>query len=503
MINTFDWFAKWAEYNPEKIAVKIGETGKKFTYREINKAAASLAYKLEHTWDIKRGDRIAIISDNSIYQVLLFAAALKTGAVLVPLNFRLAPEELKYMLNDSGSSLLFYRESCVALNKLDPACNAVSIDELSFCFEETATYPVRTLQEDDAIFILYTSGTTGFPKGAIYTHKMMFWNSMNTALSLSLTSSTTTLNCMPLFHTGGWNVFLTPILHHGGTMLLFNKFDPATILDCIEEERLDLFMAVPTMLKMMVELPEFSAKDLSSLKYLIVGGESMPIPLIDVFHRKGIPVRQGYGLTEAGPNLTSLHQDEAKRKEGSIGKPNFYVEIRIVDDTGAEVEAGHPGELLIGGPMVTPGYWNRPEASLEAKSGGWLRTGDVARMDAEGFIYIVDRKKNMYISGGENVYPVEVERVLLSHPDIKEAVVIGVPDKKWGESGVAFIVSDSDVNSTEIKAFCLEKLAKFKVPAEVISCAEIPKNDTGKQNRKLLKENYLSNKENHHKVKII
>ncbi|WP_224490811.1 o-succinylbenzoate--CoA ligase [Robertkochia flava] len=502
MINTFDWFAKWSEYNPEKIAVKIGETGKKYTYRELHFAANALAVDLEDTYGIQRGDRIAIISDNSIYQVLLFAAALKTGAVLVPLNFRLASEELQYMLEDSGSKLLFYRDSCVDVKKLKPGCEAVAIDKLSNCFNERPVYKSKKLHEEDAVFILYTSGTTGFPKGAVYTHKMMFWNSINTAHSLSLTSSTTTLNCMPLFHTGGWNVFLTPILHHGGTMLLFNKFDPAMILDCIEEERLDLFMAVPTMLKMMVDLPQFSAKDLSSLKYLIVGGESMPIPLIDVFHRKGIPVRQGYGLTEAGPNLTSLHQDEAKRKEGSIGKPNFYVDIRIVDDLGKDVEAGEPGELLIGGPMVTPGYWNRPEATEGAKLGAWLRTGDVATMDSEGFIYIVDRKKNMYISGGENVYPVEVERVLLSHQDVKEAVVIGVPDEKWGESGVAFLVADRELNSSEIKSFCQEKLAKFKIPAVVVNCSEIPKNDTGKLNRKLLKDNYLNTTTSHQKVKV-
>lgn len=500
MINTFDWFAKWSEYSPEKTAVKIGETGKTYTYREINNAAKVLAADLEHRYDVKKGDRIAIISDNSIYQVLLFAAALKTGAVLVPLNYRLAAEELQYMLTDSGSSLLFYREEFVSPDKLKPACPAESLDELERYFGQNTEFQSHNLEEDAPVFILYTSGTTGFPKGAVYTHKMMFWNSINTALSLSLSSSTTTLNCMPLFHTGGWNVFLTPILHHGGTMLLFNKFDPSMILDCIEEERLDLFMAVPTMLKMMVELPEFSGKDLSSLKYLIVGGESMPIPLIDVFHRKGIPVRQGYGLTEAGPNLTSLHQDEAKRKEGSIGKPNYYVDTRIVDEDGKVVLPGNPGELLIGGPMVSPGYWNRPEATADAKLGSWLRTGDVARQDEEGFIYIVDRKKNMYISGGENVYPVEVERVLLSHPAVKEAVVIGVPDKKWGECGVAFLVADSALDTTEVKDFCRDKLAKFKIPSAVVLCEEIPKNDTGKLNRKLLKESYLKELTQLHKA---
>lgn len=491
MINTFDWFAKWSEYSPGKIAVKIGETGEAYSYVQLNRAANALARELTEKHRLKKGDRIAVISDNTIYQVVLFAAALKTGIILVPLNFRLATEELQYMLKDSGSALLYYRKDLLEPGITKGQCAELPIESIDTYFNSEESFESVRLDETDPVFILYTSGTTGFPKGAVYTHKVMFWNSVNTALSLSLTSSTTTLNCMPLFHTGGWNVFLTPILHHGGSILLFNKFEPDAILRCVEEERLDLIMAVPTMLKMMAEHPNFQETDLSSLKYLIVGGESMPIPLIDIYHRKGIPVRQGYGLTEAGPNLTSLHQHEAKRKEGSIGKPNFYVDIRIVDDNDTDVPANTPGELLIGGPMVTPGYWNRPEDTAAARLGNWLRTGDVARQDEEGFIYIVDRKKNMYISGGENVYPVEVERVLRSHPGIDEVVVVGVPDDRWGESGAAFLVGKDLPDETALRAFCTDKLAKFKIPKYVVPILEIPKNDTGKQNKKLLREQFI------------
>ena len=491
MINTFDWFSKWSVYNGEKTAIKIGESGETYTYRKLNEAANWLVTELKSKYKLGYGDRVAIISDNSIYQILLFVAAQKSGIILVPLNFRLAPQELDYMLQDSGSKLCFYNKQNINPDELAFENPMISITELEKSFEHKAENPVAELKEDDPVFILYTSGTTGFPKGAVYTHKMLFWNSINTALSLNLANNTTTLNCMPLFHTGGWNVFLTPVLHHGGTLLLFNKFEPTTILDCIEEERLDLFMGVPTMLKMIADEPDFISRDLSSLKYLIVGGESMPIPLIDMYHRKGIPVRQGYGLTEAGPNLTSLHQDEAKRKEGSIGKPNFYVDIRIVDDHGNDVAQGERGELIIGGPMVSPAYWNNEKATRESRFGTWLRTGDVALQDDEDFIYIVDRKKNMYISGGENVYPVEVERVLLSHPSVKEAVVIGVPHEKWGECGVAFIVGDKDFSEQEIKNFCSDKLAKFKIPSVVVNTPEIPKNDTGKLNRKVLKASYL------------
>ncbi|THD68081.1 long-chain fatty acid--CoA ligase [Robertkochia marina] len=495
MINTFDWFSKWSVYNGEKTAIKIGESGETYTYRKLNEAANWLVTELKSKFKLGYGDRVAIISDNSIYQILLFAAAQKSGIILVPLNFRLAPQELDYMLQDSGSKLCFYNKQNINPDHLAFENPMISITELEKSFEHKAEGTVAELKEDDPVFILYTSGTTGFPKGAVYTHKMLFWNSINTALSLNLASNTTTLNCMPLFHTGGWNVFLTPVLHHGGTLLLFNKFEPAVILDCIEEERLDLFMGVPTMLKMIADEPDFVSRDLSSLKYLIVGGESMPIPLIDMYHRKGIPVRQGYGLTEAGPNLTSLHQDEAKRKEGSIGKPNFYVDIRIVDDHGNDVQKGERGELIIGGPMVSPAYWNNEKATKESRFGTWLRTGDVALQDDEDFIYIVDRKKNMYISGGENVYPVEVERVLLSHPSVKEAVVIGVPHEKWGECGVAFIVGDKDFSEQEIKDFCSDKLAKFKIPSVVVNTPEIPKNDTGKLNRKVLKASYLEKNE--------
>ena len=502
MINTFDWFSKWTVYSGEKTAIKIGETGVTYSYRQLNNAANWQAQKLKENFDLQAGDRVAIISDNSIYQILMLAVAQKLGIILVPLNFRLAASELDYMLEDSGSKLLFYNPENIDPDQLEFQHPKLLIDSLEESFGNTAVAPAVNLHEDDPVFILYTSGTTGFPKGAVYTHKMMFWNSINTALSLSLANNTTTLNCMPLFHTGGWNVFLTPVLHHGGSLLLFNKFDPRTILDCIEEERLDLFMGVPTMLKMMTDEPDFHSRDLSSLKYLIVGGESMPLPLIDAFHRKGIPVRQGYGLTEAGPNLTSLHQDEAKRKEGSIGKPNFYVDIRIVDENDRDVAPGERGELLIGGPMVTPGYWNNEKATQAAKLGDWLRTGDVAVRDEEDFIYIVDRKKNMYISGGENVYPVEVERVLLAHTEIREAVVIGVPDPKWGESGVAFIVGSREIPYAELRSYCLENLAKFKVPSVVVHLSEIPKNDTGKLNRKLLKENYLKDQITFREAKI-
>jgi len=491
MINTFDWFGKWSAYTPDKIALKDAESGLELTYGQINRAANSVAFYLQDKYQIKKGDRIAIISENDLTQVLLFAAAQKMGFILVPINYRLALEEVEFMLNDSGCSLVLYGESSYNVHGLKYKATYEPLGPFIHFVEDQGPIFRTAIDENDPIFILYTSGTTGFPKGTLYTHKMLFWNSINTALSLIISSNTKTLNCMPLFHTGGWNVLLTPVLHHGGTIIMFKKFDAAKVLEAIVTEKLDLFMGVPTMLKMMSELPEFEDTDISFLNYIIVGGESMPVLLIRKFHEKQVPIRQGYGLTEVGPNLTSLHQKEAERKQGSIGKPNFYVKVRVVDDSGKEASVNEPGELWISGPMVTPGYWQNPEATKNSQEDGWFKTGDVAKMDEEGFLYIVDRKKHMYISGGENVYPVEVERVLLKHEAIKEAVVFGIPHEKWGECGAALIVKAQEISSDEIKEYCLEKLAKFKVPSEIHFIDAVPKGDTGKIDRKTLKKSFM------------
>jgi fatty-acyl-CoA synthase len=349
---------------------------------------------------------------------------------------------------------------------------------------------LQPVGEDHPAFILYTSGTTGFPKGAIYSHKMLFWNSINTAMSLIINTESGTVNVMPPFHTGGWNVLTTPFLHHGAYTVLMRKFDPEQVLQLLQEERATLFMGVPTILKMMADAPGFEAAEFPDLHYLIVGGEPMPIPLIEKWDEKGVPVRQGYGMTEVGPNLFSLHQADAIRKKGSIGRPNFYVQTRIVDAQGQDVAPGTPGELWLKGPMVTPGYWQNEAATQKSITDGWFHTGDMVRADEGHYFFVVDRIKNMYISGGENVYPAEVERVLQAHPAVAEAAVIGVPDEKWGESGRAFVVLHATGKSEEaetLRAHCKAHLAKFKVPRDIVFLDELPKNDTGKINRAALK----------------
>lgn len=493
MVSQFDWAAKWASYSPEKIAFKEYETQRNLTFAELNRLGNRLAHHLTTDFDLNKGDRVAVLAENCLEYLILFVAAQKTGFILVPLNYRLAAPEIAYLLGNAGAKLVIV-ESKFSSKLSYGAAPVYPLEELSdFCDKgiskkEDDFFDTVSLQEDDPVFILYTSGTTGFPKGALYTHKMLFWNSINTALSLIVNTGSRTVNCMPPFHTGGWNVLTTPFFHHGGYTCMMKSFEPATILRLFEKEQVTTFMAVPTMLKMMAELPAFEEANLRSLHYIIVGGEPMPIPLIEKWHEKNVPIRQGYGMTEVGPNLTSLHQDDAVRKMGSIGRPNFYVKAKIADAQGNTLPANQPGELLLHGPMVTPGYWQNEEATGKAFLNGWFRTGDRVRQDEEGFLFVVDRIKNMYISGGENVYPAEIERILQQHPCVKEAAVIGIPDKKWGESGRAFIVQNGTVSIEEVILFCRAKLAKFKVPKSVVFLKELPKNDTGKINRTELKE---------------
>ncbi|MEM6395028.1 MAG: AMP-binding protein [Bacteroidota bacterium] len=496
-----DWIGKWAVYRPDKLAVKEYETGKGYTYAQLDQLANGLLSYFQTQLGIQAGDRIAIIAQNCAEYFLLFSVAQKGGMTLVPLNYRLAKAELTHLLQDAKVSLLIseetYFEDISQIVEALGIAHHLHIAELETWAKYESHEPPKmaSFQPDDPIFILYTSGTTGLPKGVLYTHRMLFWNSVNTAMSLVVNTESRTVNCMPPFHTGGWNVLTTPFLHRGGYTCLLKKFDPELVLRAIAEEQATIFMGVPTMLKMMADSSLFDQTDTSRLLYMIVGGEAMPIPLIERWHKKGVPIRQGYGMTEVGPNLTSLHQDDAVRKAGSIGRANYYVQYRIVDESGQDVAAGTSGELWLHGPNVTPGYWRQPTAIEQAKVDGWFRTGDLVQEDEQGYLYVVDRIKNMFISGGENIYPAEIERVLLSHPDIAEAAVIGLPDAQWGEVGCACIVltEDAELSTQQVTDYCRSKLAKFKVPKHFRFSQGLPKSDTGKIDRKGLRARLLLN----------
>ncbi len=493
--NHFDWLEKWSVYNPEKLFLREYHTQREWNYSDFNNRANYLARYFIEELKLSKGDRIAVYSKNRAEYVLIFAACIKSGLIIVPLNFRLTPRELDILINDAEPKLFIYeKEYLNEVQKLESIFNLnnkIEIESLTKILVDKIEQVDKNdnkITEDDIVMILYTAGTTGLSKGAIINHRMLFWNSINTGLRLDLTSQDHTQSFAPFFHTGGWNVLLTPFLHHGASLTILQKFDAELILDLIEKERTTILFGVPTMLQMMSDSQKFEKVDLSSVRYAIVGGAPMPIPLINKWHEKGIFIRQGYGLTEVGPNVFSLHQKDAIRKKGSIGFPNFYFDVKIVDDNGIELGVNQIGELWLKSHVVTPGYWRKPDETAKSITDGWFHTGDMVMKDDEGYFFVVDRKKNMFISGGENVYPAEIERFLLTNEKVKEVAVIGVEDEKWGEVGSAFIVNKENVslNEEEIKNFCLGGLAKYKIPKHFNFVNEIPKNEAGKVDRKKL-----------------
>ena len=502
----FDWLAKWAKYTPNRMFLREHEIEMEWTYSDFNQRANSLANFFIDELKIKKGDRVAVYSKNRSEYVLLLIACIKTGAILVPLNFRLTPRELDVLIHDAEPQLFIYeseyQNEVEKLESLSKTPIKKTIDEITPFLNKPITnhqQPITQLDQEDPVMILYTAGTTGLSKGAIVNHRTLFWNSLNTALRLDLTTEDHTQSFAPFFHTGGWNVLFTPFLHHGASHTLLTKFDADLILQLMEKERATILFGVPTMLQMMADSPLFKKVDLSSVRYAVVGGAPMPIPLINIWHEKGVYIRQGYGLTEVGPNVFSLHQDDAIRKRGSIGFPNFYFDVKVVDDNENELGVNEVGELWLKSPVVTPGYWRKPEETAKAITDGWFHTGDMVMKDEEGYFYVVDRKKNMFISGGENIYPAEIERFLLTHPAIKETAVIGVPNEKWGEVGKAYLVLNEGekISEIEIADFCKGKLAKFKTPKYFEIIKEIPKNEAGKIDKKKLLASYENKITNH------
>lgn len=503
----FDWLAKWAEYTPGRMFLREYATGLEWNYADFNNRAEACANYLTKDLGLKKGDMAAIYSTNSASHILFFAACIKIGAVLVPLNFRLTPAEMQIQLQDCKPKVLFYspdfaKETILLANK-NKNMQIIGLEELAaFLTVELPANPVTgrvAVKEDDPVMILYTAGTTGDPKGVLITHKMLFWNAVNTGLRLDLNSNDHTQSFAPFFHTGGWNVLFTPFLLHGASHTILQKFDAATILDLMVKEKATILFGVPTMLQMIAEVPGFAESDLASLRYAIVGGAPMPIPLIHTWHKKGVYIRQGYGLTEVGPNCFSLHQDDAERKIGSIGQPNFYIQSKIVKEDGQEAGYNEEGELWLKSPVVTPGYLNKEKETRENITDGWFHTGDMVKKDAEGYFYVVDRKKNMYISGGENVYPAETEKLLYTYPGIREVSVIGVPDEKWGETGKIYAVMEAGKGCTpaELINFCKGKLAGYKIPKHAEIIAELPKTDAGKINKRELLQRHLQSLNQH------
>ena len=486
-----DWLKRWALYSPNKPALTCGDTGRSLNYEQFFRQACIGADFLKRQYHIQKGDRVLLMSTNEIYTFVLFFALSRLGATLVPINYRLTESEVKYLIDDSQPTLIVYEQQYLeTLKKISSGRPLLSlVGDAGFeqaclrgSFEECEAKNYFYSVNHSSALIIYTSGTTGFPKGAMISHQALFWNSINTSLRLNITESDAAVIFLPLFHTGGWNVLSTPFFHRGAHIILNKKFEADQILNLSEKFKCTLLFGVPTTMSMMSVSQRFQSVNLSHVRYAIVGGEPMPIPEIEKWHSKKIPIRQGYGLTEFGPNVFSLNESDSIRKMGSIGFPNFYVEVSVRDDQNRICVADEVGELWLKGPMAMTGYWNKPEATESTFHEGWLKTGDLVRFDSENYFYVVGRKKEMYKSGGENVYPAEIEKVLAQYPGVREAAVIGVKDPQWGEVGHAFISLNEGVSysETDLREYLVKNLAKFKNPKFVTVLKELPKGDSGK-----------------------
>ena len=430
----------------------------------------------------------------------------RIGAVFLPLNNRLTVPELQFIVGDASPKVMIHdadlAETALAVAKL---CNISS----TLLFGPGGSYEAgiagaspldksENVTLDDISTIMYTSGTTGLPKGAIITHGMTFWNCVNLGGPAYISPASVLLTVLPLFHTGGLNCYTNPVLHAGGTVYIMRAFDPAAALQLISDpaQGINVFFGVPAIYQFMAQHPSFATSDFSRLVIGGVGGAPMPVPLLKVWEARGVALQQGYGMTETSPSVMVLDKEDAARKAGSSGKPVLHTEVRIVRPDGTDADVGELGELWVKGPNITPGYWNRPDANKSSFTDGWLHTGDATRVDEEGFYYIVDRWKDMYISGGENVYPAEVENVLHQIAAIAEAAVIGIPNEQWGEVGMAIVALKPGhaLTPAEIHAHCTANLARFKCPRLIEFVDALPRNATGKIHKPTLRTQFSVSK---------
>jgi O-succinylbenzoate-CoA ligase len=498
---------KRAALSPAMDGIVEVERGRRFSFATMNARANRTADALRGL-GVGPGDRVALLLMNGVEFTETFFAITKLGAVVVPLNWRLVAEELAFILGDSGAAVLVYDEE---FREVVRALHAragetmlrhwVEVGRDAGRPEFAAAYdalqavasdaePAVGASDGDDAYIMYTSGTTGLPKGVVHTHESVLWACFTIALTADTRYRDRYAIVLPLFHVGA----LTPLVgnvHRGITCVLMRAFDPVKLYETIACERVNILLAVPAMLNFMLQVPDLDTYDCSNLRWIMSGAAPVPVTLIEAYAQRGIEVHQVYGLTESCGPACLISPEDAIAKAGSTGKAFFHTDVRVVDEAGNDVAPGTPGEVLVRGKHVMKGYWNRPEATAETIRDGWLHTGDVATVDADGYVFINDRKKDMIISGGENIYPAEIENVILAHPQVREVAVIGQTSAKWGESPLAVVVKkDPTLTEADVVEWTRGRLAGYKRPRSVRFVDEIPRNPAGKILKRVLRERF-------------
>jgi fatty-acyl-CoA synthase len=517
-----------AALSPDRVGLVDADAGVKYTYADLE-ARANRTARLLRTHGVGTGDRVAVVSRNRPELVDLYFATAKVGAILAPLSHRLAARELGEMLADVDPELLvveapFAGKCTDAIGEDALDADALSLlgltDDGGFAdafdadrgwqpygdaVPEDAS-PVRSvdLALSDPHLFLHTGGSTGLPKQVVLTHGGIAWNAFNTILTWGLRPDDTTPMVFPFFHTGGWNVLTIPLFHLGGTVIISRDFDAGQVLSLVEEHAATVLVSVPAVLRFMVEHEEWADTDLSSLRLVKSGGGPCRDAIIEAWSQRGLSVSQGYGLTECGPNNFAMPDGFPREKTDSIGMPCLYVDARVVDEEGNELPQGEVGELELASPHAGDRYWRNERETEETFGGGadassgdndpsthpWVSTGDLARVDADGYYYIEGRKKNMFVSGGENVYPPAVEDVVTDHPKVTEAIVVPVRDENWGEVGKAVVEGDESLTLEELQAFIDGRIAKFKIPKHLAFVDEMPTSGPGKIDRQTVEEEF-------------
>ena len=490
-----DWLERRAALSPERVAlVDTTRGGARITYRAWNGATNRTA-RLLRELGVGRGDRVAVLAMNAVEVLEVWFACAKLGAIFQPLNWRLTATELVALVADGTPRVLVFGPDFAAqVETLRGAASSVrrfvALEELAErrASHDDGPFPSEAMTASDPWALCYTGGTTGVPKAAILTYGAIHANATNTITSWGLDQDDVALLNAPLFHTGGMNVFTAPLVMAGGASVVCRAFDVDQVFDLVEARAITVLFGVPTMFVAMQAHARWESVDFSGLKLVISGGAPCPLPVFEKFWARGVDFKTGYGLTEAGPNTFWLPPEEVRKRPGAVGVPLFDVEVKLVDAAGHTLEGAAEGELWVRGPHVCGGYWNKPEETKKVLVDGWLHTGDLARRDADGYYTIVGRSKDLIISGGENIYPAEVETVIAAHPAVAEVALIPVPDAKWGEVPRAIVVTKpgASVESAEVIAFAKERLASYKAPKSVVFVSTLPKTGVGKIDKRAL-----------------